>query len=326
MCYHTYMYDLIIIGAGPAGLTASIFASCYKLNHICVGQTIGGQLGLATNILNYPGFASIKGKELVDNMVSQTKSLGAEVVNDEVIAIEKITEGFTIKIKNEARSLSGKAIILATGAERRKLNVPGEVEYTGRGVFYCATCEPTLYTGKKVVITGGGNSAFSAAVQVMEKATQVTILVRSQVVRAESIWLDKIKNNPKVKIMTSAKVNKITGDDNWLKKLTIEENSKETEVDTDVLFVEIGSVPGTALAVPLGVKFNPQGYIQVDHKLGTSVEGIFAAGDIVGDELSIEQLSTAVGLGARAAASCYYFLKHDQPPTVWGKSQIRRNI
>ncbi len=320
------MYDLIIIGTGPAGLTASIFASCYKLNHICVGQTIGGQLGLATNILNYPGFASIKGKELVDNMVSQTKSLGAQVLNDEVIAIEKITDGFTIKIKNEARNLSGKAVILATGAERRKLNVPGEVEYTGRGVFYCATCEPTLYTGKKVVITGGGNSAFAAAAQVVEKAMEVTILVRSQVVRAEDIWFEKVKNNPKVKIITNAKVLQISGDNSWLKKLSLEINTQKTELEADILFVEIGSVPGTALAVPLGVKFNPQGYIQVDHKLATSVEGIFAAGDIVGDELSIEQLSTAVGLGARAAASCYYFLKHDQPPTVWGKSQIRRKI
>lgn len=317
------MFDLIIVGTGPAGLTAAIYASCYKLNHMAVGQTFGGQLSLATHVLNYPGFTSIVGKDLVQKMIDQARQRGCQFVNEEVINIKKSENGFEIKTKT-GNNFGAKTLILATGTERRKLNVPGELQYTGRGVYYCATCEPFIYQDKEVVIVGAGNSAFQAACQIIDGSETLTMLVRSEKIAAEPLWVEKIKNNPKAKILLDTKIQEIKGDAELIKEVIVNQNGQVKSIPAEALFVEIGGVPGTALVAPLGIKLTQKGFIEVGHTMQTSVAGIFAAGDIVGDALSLEQLTTAVGLGARAAASAYCYLKQQKAPVVWGEAEIKR--
>lgn len=202
--------------------------------------------------------------------------------------------------------------------------MPGEVKYTGRGVYYCANCEPFLYEGKEVVIAGGGNAGLQAAVSVIDKAKNVTLLEVGEQLRAEGVWIDKIKNNPKVVILTKSKIVSIDGDEQWVRNIVINQNGEQKTLTAHALFVEIGGVPGTALVTPLGLELTQKGFIAVDHTMQTSIPAVFAAGDIVGDGLSLEQLSTAVGLGARAAASAFFYLKRTNAPIVWGKAEIRR--
>lgn len=316
------MYDVLIIGAGPSGLTASVFASCYKINHLVLGKQIGGQLNLATNILNYPGFNEIAGPKLVELIVNQAKSRGAQIVNEEAIEIKKENEGFSVITRQN--TYQARVLILATGTERRKLNVPGEVKYTGRGVYYCANCEPFIYKDKDVVIAGGGNAGFQAAVSVCDTAKSVVLLEVGDTIRAEAVWLEKVKSNPKVTVLMKTKVLRIEGDEEWVRNIVVSSNNEEKTLNASVLFVEIGGVPGTALVAPLGIQLTQKGFISVDHTMQTSIPGVFAAGDIVGDGLSLEQLSTAIGLGARAAASAYFYIKQQNAPIVWGKAEIRR--
>ena len=316
------MYEIIIIGSGPAGLTSSVFASCYKLNHLVIGKQVGGQLNLATHILNYPGFNEIAGPKLVELIVNQAKLRGANIINDEVIEIKKEQEGFSVITRQN--TYQGKVLILATGTERRKLNVPGELKYTGRGVYYCANREPFLYKDKDVVIAGGGNAGFQAAVSIIDTAKSVTLLEVGDTIRAEPVWIEKVKNNPKITVLMKTKVVRIEGDEEWVRGIVVSSNNQEKVLNASVLFVEIGGVPGTALVAPLGINLTQKGFIAVDYTMQTSITGIFAAGDIVGSGLSLEQLSTAVGLGARAAASAYFYLKQQNAPIVWGKAEIKR--
>ena len=320
------MYDLVIIGAGPAGLTTSIYASCFKLKHLVVAETIGGQLLLAPDILNYPGFTNIAGKELADKMLTQAKMRGGEFLADRVVAITKNIDqtGFLVKDMS-ANVYETRAVVLASGTERRKLQVPGEMEYTGKGVHYCATCEKQDFDDKICAVVGGANSAVGAAVELAQAAQKVYILYRGSELRGDPVWLEQITNHPKITVLYNTVIIEITGDGERLtsiKLLTNGANSSELKVDK--LFIEIGGVPGTALVTQLGVKMDPGGYIQVNERLESSVPGIFAAGDLVTHEYSIEQISTAVGLGARAGASVFAYLKKIKAPSVWGSSQIPR--
>lgn len=346
------MYDVIIIGGGPAGLTASIYASCYNLTHLLIGRVIGGQLTLAPHIVNYPGFnEGITGKELLERMVDQTKKLGGEVVNDEVVNIRKGEASNWILTTRSSKQYSSRAVILATGTERRKLNVPGENEYAGRGVYYCATCEPQAYEGKEVVVVGGGNSSLQAVVQIAPKAKQVTVVYRGRELRADPYLLTTAQEAKNVDILYERVISAIGGDGTIVTSVqltTVQQQVRDPqsgavaslstrgklvtqpdgkiafEIPVQAVFIEIGGVPGAALLAEVGVKLTDHGYVIVDHRLQTNIPDIFAAGDIVGDELSMEQITTAVGLGARAAASCYYSLKSTHAPVVWGKTQIRR--
>jgi len=353
------MHDLIIIGAGPAGLTASIYASCYKLSHLVIGKMLGGQLQYATHILNYPGFEEISGKELTEKMVNQVKKRGGEIVTQSITRISKIgnlqqnsneKKQDIYELETEQRmKYQARAIILATGMERRKLNVPGEIEYTSRGVYYCATCEKEVYQGKICAVVGGANSALQAAVELVELASKVYIIYRGSEFRGDKVWFERIKNHPKVEIMLNTVITEIKGDGKKVTGVKLQSTmgsiqrvnlgqafvypkesqnessmANENFLPLDKIFIEIGGVPGTALVIPLGVAMDDKGYIKVDDKLATNIPGIFAAGDLVSYGLSIEQISTAIGLGARAAASAFAYLSQKNAPTVWGQSQIKR--
>lgn len=350
------IYDLIIIGTGPAGFTASIYASCFHLKHLVIGAVLGGQLQLAPDVLNYPGFEEITGKELAKKLVEQVKKRGGEVVTQSVTKISKSKIQITNQIQNQndqikeifeletqdGKKYQAKAIILATGTERRKLNVPGEVEYTGRGVRYCATCERIDYEREVCGVVGGGNSAVQAAVELAQAAARVYIIYRGTQLRGDPIWLEQVGKNSKIEVIYNTVVTEIVGDGEKVTGVRLQTTDNRQQITNnpsnslllpdadgqvlplDKLFIEIGGVPGTALVIPLGVEMDPGGYIKVNARLATNVPGIFAAGDLVSYGLSIEQISSAVGLGARAAASAFAYVKQEKAPSVWGKSQIRR--
>ncbi|OGG03860.1 hypothetical protein A2W14_04955 [Candidatus Gottesmanbacteria bacterium RBG_16_37_8] len=324
------LFDLIIIGSGPAGLTSSIYASCFHLKHLVIGSMVGGQLEYAPHILNYPGFTDISGKELRDRMVEQVKIRGGEIVTQSVTRISNDTENQSFEVETlEGGKYISKAIILATGTERRKLNVAGEVEYTARGVHYCATCEQFDYEGKDCAVIGGANSAVQAAVELAQAAGKVYIIYRGMELRGDPIWLEQIYKSRNIEVIFNTVVTEIIGDGNKVKGVKIKRGTVSNEENEKLLtaekvFIEIGGVPGTALVIPLGVKMDAGGYIIVDERLSTNVPGIFAAGDLVSYGLSIEQISSAVGLGARAAASAFAYLKKIKAPILWGGSQIRR--
>ncbi len=317
------MDDLIIIGAGPAGLTASIYASCFHLKHVVIGGTIGGQMLLAPDIINYPGFVEVSGKELAHRMLEQVKARGGSVVEENVVSIIKEEEIFSVTTKGGTR-FQAKAVIIASGTERKKLNVPGENEYAGKGVYYCATCERQDYAGKNVAVVGGGNAAAQSAIQLAQAAEKVIILHRGAELRCDPEWMTQIKAHPNIEMLFTINVKEIIGDGAKLTGIRILQSTDEKELQVEKVFIEIGGVPGTSLVAPLGVALDPGGYIKVDEHLLTSVPGVFAAGDLVSYGLSIEQISTAVGLGARAASSVFAYLKKTHAPSSWGQTLIKR--
>jgi len=332
------MYDLVIVGSGPAGLTASIYASCFHLKHIIIGSVLGGQLQLAPDILNYPGFDHISGKELTNRIVEQVKMRGGELVMQSVMKISNIKYQISNREENgyevettDGKKYQTKAVILATGTERRKLGVPGEIEYTARGVHYCATCEKFDYAGKICAVVGGANSAVQSAVELAQAASKVYIIYRGSQLRGDPIWLEQVEKQPHIEVIYNSNVMEIVGDGEKVTGVKINggmENARMHELKDGILsldkvFIEIGGVPGTALVIPLGVTMDPGGYIRVNERLATNVPGIFAAGDLVSYGLSIEQISSAVGLGARAASTAFAYIKDEKAPTLWGGSQIK---
>lgn len=330
------MYDIAIIGAGPSGLTASMYASCYHLKHVVIGSILGGQLQLAPHILNYPGFEGVTGKELSERMINQVKKLGGEIVVGSVTTITRGEQGFDIATL-AGTTYQSKAIILATGTERRKLHVVGEVEYTGRGIHYCATCERQDYAGKVCGIVGGANSALQSAVEVAQVASHVYIIYRGTEFRGDPIWLEQVEKNPHIEVLYTTQIAEIVGDGEKVTGVKLKSTNPQAggpinqstnnlinELSLDKLFIEIGGVPGTALVIPLGVTMDQGGFIHVNERLATNVHGVFATGDLVSYALSIEQISSSVGLGARAANSAFAYVKEEKAPVVWGGSQIRR--
>lgn len=317
------MYDVVIIGAGPAGLTASIYASCFHLSHIVIGKIVGGQILLAPDVLNYPGFMEISGKELAEKMSAQAKARGGTIIEDMVTSITVKNNMFEV-VTERGQRFQSLSIILATGTERKRLNVPGEMEYAGRGVHYCATCERQDYAGKTVAVVGGANSAAQSSVQLAQAASKVIMLYRGTELRCDPIWLSQIQDHPNISVLYKTVVSAIIGDGAKATGVKVTRDGIEEEIQLDKIFVEIGGVPGTALVAPLGVTLDPGGFIHVNEKLATNVPGVFAAGDLISYGLSIEQISSAVGLGARAAASVFSYIKGNKAPSAWGNTLIKR--
>lgn len=317
------MEDLLIIGAGPAGLASSMYASCFHLKHFVVGSSIGGQMLLAPDIINYPGFVEISGKELTDRMAAQAKTRGGQIVEDSVVSLKKDSDYFTIQTKSNVTH-SARTIILATGTERKKLNVPGELEYASKGVHYCATCERQDYEGKVVVVVGGANAAAQSALQLAQAAAKVIIVYRGSELRCDPEWMTQITHHPNIEVMINTVVKEIIGDGTRVTGIKVLQNNTEQMITVEKVFIEIGGVPGTALVVPLGVERDGGGFIRVSTRLETTVPGVFAAGDLVSYGLSIEQITTAVGLGARAAASAFAYLKKAKAPSAWGQALVKR--
>ena len=303
------LYDLIIIGAGPAGLAASIYASRYKIKHLILGKMFGGEALEAYKIENYPGITSASGMELMKKFQEHAQSLGVQIKQDEVTNIEKKNKDFEI-ITSQGKKYQTKTLILALGTKRRKLNIPGEKEFLGKGVSYCAICDAMFFKDKTVAVVGGSNSAVMSALLLSEHAKKVFIIHRKTELRAEPIMVEKVKVNSKIKIIYNTNVLEVKGTNNKLEKVILDklyQNNKELKLDG--IFIEAGSVPAVALAKKIGVEVDEQNYIKITSGGATNVSGVFAAGDITCGLAKLRQIITAAAEGAVAATSVYKYLK-----------------
>lgn len=314
-------YDTIIIGSGPAGLTASIYASRYKLANLVIGKMPGGTIAYAHKVENYPGIPDVAGAELGQKMMNQAKALGGEILGENVVEVIKNSVGlFTIKAES-GKEFEAKTLIIATGTERRKLNIPGEKEYLGKGVSYCTNCDAPFFKGKTVVLVGGANAACSGAVHLAEYASKVYLVYRKSELRAEPVWVEEVKSNPKIEIIYNTNLTKILGKEGEGGREGVEGMGKVTKVEidnpykdekvlkTDGVFVEIGGMPAVDFIKPLGVAMDENSYIKVTDEMATNIDGIFAAGDVTDKSLVLQQTITACAQGAIASYSVFKYLK-----------------
>lgn len=299
------IHDLIVVGAGPAGLGASIYASRYKVDHILIGEEIGGQVVEASEIENWPGDKLVTGKDLMDRFVDQAKSLGGEIIQSSVEKVEKVDEGF--KVHAGGNKYYAKSIIFALGMKPRRMNVPGEDKFIGKGISYCATCDATFFKGKKVAVVGGGDAAAMAAVHLSDFADKVYILRRKEV-NWNPARQEEMEKNSKIEFVMSENIKEVKGEER-VTGVVCECDGKETELAIDGLFIEIGSVPGVAIVKDLGVEVDEQNYIKVNQNQETNIEGVWAAGDATTGSNKFRQIITAAAEGAVAAGSVYKKLK-----------------
>ncbi|MEM2955028.1 MAG: thioredoxin-disulfide reductase [Candidatus Nanoarchaeia archaeon] len=293
-------YDLVIVGTGPAGLTAAIYATRYKLKTLVIGK--GASLAsYAYKIENYPGFSNISGTELLKKMKEQATALGAKIIEDEVKNIKKIKTGFVTYTQN--KKYNSKTIILALGTERKKLNLPEETKFIGKGVSYCATCDAPMFKNKIVAVIGGSNAAAMSALLLAEYAKKVYIIYRGSQLRAEPIQIEKIKKNKKIEILYNSEIKKIRGK-NFVESIILNDKKK---LEVQGIFIEIGNVPSTYLSKKLNVQTDKEGFILTNQAMETNVWGVFAAGDI--RKKPLRQIITAASDGAIAAFSAYQYIK-----------------
>ncbi len=300
-------YDVVIIGAGPAGLTAGIYSGRSGLKTLIVGSLVGGMAGEASEIANFPSYEKVKGYELVAKMINQVKKIGVEVKSEQVLEIKKEKDFFDIYTRKG--NYLAKKIIIATGSERKKLGLKQEKEFAGKGLHYCAVCDSGFYKDKVTAVVGGGNAALTASLLLANISKKVYIIHRGESFpKAEKSWSDEVKKNKKIEIYFNSVLNDLIGK-NKLEKIEIEEKGKSKKINVDGLFIEIGSVPISNLAQKIGVKLEKD-YIIVDKNQKTNVNGIFAAGDITNNPL--KQIVTACGEGAVAAYSAYQELMNEK--------------
>ena len=302
------VFDVIIIGAGAAGLTAGIYTSRAKLSTLILNEgAVGGQMVLTEEIANYPGVETIKGYELANTMKNQAKSFGCKIKSN--IKISKYN--FEDEVKEieltDGRKFKSKTIILTPGGRPRPLNIEGEETFMGRGISYCATCDGDFFTGKEVVVVGGGNSALEEAVALTKYATKVTIVHQFDKFQAFEHAIQEASKNPKIAFLMESELRGFYGN-GQLQKVEIEHlpSAKKRELKTDGTFIFVGYQPNTESLESL-VELNSRGEIVVNSEMKTNVKGIFAAGDCINKKY--RQVTTAVAEGTIAALSASEYLR-----------------
>ncbi len=305
------IYNTIIIGSGPAGLTAALYAARAELKPIVIaGLNPGGQLMQTTEVENYPGFVNgILGPELMDNMMKQVERFGAELVMENVTAVD-----FTKKllvVKTEKEEYLTKTVIIATGAEANWLDLPNEQRLRGKGVSACATCDGFFFKGKDVVVIGGGDTAMEEANFLTRFANKVTIVHRREEFRASKIMLKRAQDNPKISFITNVAVTDVLGE-NTVEGIKIKHNvsGEESVIKVQGYFSAIGHTPNTKLFVSAGIEIDPKGYIVVKNYTRTNVEGVFVAGDV--NDPRYRQAVVAAGMGSMAALDVEKYLADEE--------------
>ena len=300
------MKDLIIVGAGPAGLSAAIFAKRQGMDVVVFDSSEqSSNLSITHVVENYPGVEKIVGMELLNRIKKQVTDLGVEIKNEKITSISK-KDIFLVKAGK--REYQSKSVILAMGLQHRKANIKGEDKFFGKGISYCAVCDGPLFVGKTVAVIGGGDSALKSVLALKDMGINKLYLIhRRNEFRAERIWQNRIKEID-VNMVNNSVVEEIVGKE-FIEKIIVRDTktSKLNEIKIDGLFIEFGSVPVAGLVKGIGVKLDESGFIVTNEKKETSVPGIFAAGDISTGQL--KQNVTAVADGAIAAASAYRFIK-----------------
>jgi thioredoxin reductase (NADPH) len=301
MSLENKIYDLIIVGSGPAGLTAAIFASRYKMDCVVLGNNVGGTANVAHEVENWPGFKG-HGWDLMKTFKEHVESFEVPLIAENVKDVKMSDALFTVK--TEKRTLSGRTMLLAMGTNRRKLDIPGETKFFGKGVSYCATCDCTFFKDKVVGVVGGSDAAAMAAIILAEHAKEVTVIYRKDKMRAETARVERLENNPKVKFKFNTKVVEAAGT-NFLEKVLLDSGE---ELALDGLFIEIGGVPITSLASSLGIKLEDSGRIMVNDAMETNLPGVFAAGDISTGSDKYNLIVTAASEGSIAACNAFKYL------------------
>ncbi len=300
------MYDLIIIGAGPAGMTAGMYAARREMKTMIIGSEVGGQLVWASEIENYPGFKLVNSFELIEKMKDQAVSAGAELKVDSVKKIERLESGnfqiFTTRDSYEAQS-----VIIAMGLSPRRLTVPGELEYGGKGVSYCANCDGPFFKNKSVSVIGGGNSALDAAEIMSKIASQVYLIHRADKFKAFESLIKEVESRPNVEIILNSDVKEISGNGKVERiKILDSKTGQEREISLDGVFVEVGRIASTDLVADF-VDRNEKAQIIVNEKGETRTPGLYAAGDVTNCET--KQITVAVGHATIATLNAYQYLQ-----------------
>lgn len=296
------IYDLIIIGAGPAGITASVYAARKGLKFLVIAENVGGQAALSGDIENYTGYQFITGPELASKFEEHIKKYGVLLKEGEKVQEIK-KEGGNIRVKTNKDTYEAKAAIVASGARWKELGVPGEKEFKNKGVTYCATCDGPLFAGKRVAVIGGGNSGLEAAIQLSKIAGHVYIIEANPDLKGDDILKNKISIDKNITVFTGTKVIEISGD-KFVNLLKIKREDKEEGLSVEGIFVEIGLRPNSDFID--SVKKNKWGEMEINSKNETNVPGIFAAGDV--SNVSEKQIIIAAGEGSKATLSAFKYI------------------
>jgi thioredoxin reductase (NADPH) len=299
-------YDLVIVGGGVSAFAAALYAGRFDLKTVVVGEKLGGTIILTNDIENYPGFKKISGLELADRIKEHAQEYGVRMLEKKVDRVTRCSEG-CLRVYAGDGNFHTKAIIFATGTEWRKLGVPGEAEFTSKGVHYCALCDGPFFRDKVVGVVGGSDSAAKEALLLTEYAKKVYIIYRGDKIRPEPINLKRVMKNKKIEIINNTNVKEIKGDKFVTHVVFDKPYNGSNEFELNGLFVEIGHKALSGLAKSIGVKLNKKGEIMIDKESKTNVEGVFAAGDVA--DHSFKQAITGVAEGVTAAYSSYLFTK-----------------
>jgi len=294
-------YDLIVLGGGPTAIGCAIYAARFAMDVLVIGKIFGGLIATTHIVENYPAITSISGQGLMDMFKDHMDSLNIPYISDEIRSIDKIDDHF--ELHSFFQKFKAHTICIATGSERRKLGIPGEEEFAGRGVSYCATCDGPFYKDKVVCVIGGSDSAAKEALFLTQNAKKVYIVYRGEEIRAEPINKKRVYDNDKIEIIKNTNIIEIKGDNSV--NSVIFDNGDEFAIDG--VFIEVGSIPNSDLAKQIGVKTNEKGEIIINRKSETIIPGIYAAGDVA--DAPFKQAITGVAEGVIAAYSAFDYIK-----------------
>lgn len=307
-------YELIILGAGPAGMTAGVYAARKQLDTLIITENIGGQAMWSSCVENYLGYIYIPGTELVQKFEEHLKQFDVRIEYTRASKISLVEGGFRVDTADD-RTFFGRAVIVATGKSPRLLNVPGEKEFTGRGVTYCATCDGPLFSGKVVAVVGGGNSGLDAAVQLMKICPKVYVIESTGRLRADEVMIDQVEQAENVEILLETSVREISGE-TFVNSITVETKGETNKLSLDGIFVEVGLTPNTDFIKGL-VELNKYGEIPVDCAGHTGIPGLYAGGDVT--IVPEKQIIIAAGDGAKAALGAYSYIVRQPNINDWAK-------
>jgi len=294
-------YDLIVLGGGPTAIGCAIYAARFAMDVLVIGKIFGGLIATTHIVENYPGITTASGQGLMEMFKEHMISLQIPYITDEIRSIEQASDHFILH--SFFQKFKAKSVVIATGSERKKLGIPGEEDFAGRGVSYCATCDGPFYKDKTVCVIGGSDSAAKEALFLSQNVKKVFIIYRGEEIRAEPINKKRVEQNHKIEIIYKTNIVEIKGDNTV--KSVIFENGKEFEVDG--VFIEVGSIPNSDLAKRIGVKTNQKDEIIINRKSETNIPGIFAAGDVA--DAPFKQAITGVAEGVVAAYSVFDYIK-----------------
>ncbi len=303
------IYDLVIVGAGPAGMSAGIYAGRFRVKALVLSKDFGGTCNTAHLVENYPGYRSIGGMDLMMKFKEHLEDYKDQVGIKQEKVQGAIKKGNNFVLVTDKGEYETKSVLLSSGTQRKKLNIAGEKEFLGKGVSYCATCDAAFFKEKIVAVVGGSNSAVTAALLLAEHGRQVYLIYRkSEYDKAEPVWIERMRENKKIIEILNTNVLKIKGE-GVVKSIELDKLYKDkNELNVDGVFIEIGSYPAMGLATNLGVKLDENDLIMVNEKGETNIEGVYAAGDVTNGFGNLKQIITAAASGAVTASEVYKWL------------------